>query len=554
MKILIFTATYNESGNIGDLIADLHHYLPEADILVVDDNSPDGTGSILEKLTENDDRLSVIHRPGKLGLGSAHKLAMKYSLANGYEYLITLDADFSHNPKYLPVIVNRLKHDDFVIGSRYTEGGKCDYGLVRVFISKTANFLAKVLLGIRLKETTTSYRGFSQEVLSRIDFDHIKSEGYSFFVESLFRVVRVTDKVSEFPIHFEDRRAGSTKISKREIYLGVLTLFKLFFIRIFRLRQQEGSKENEEIENVTSCDICGSLHCSEIFPSTSTLHKSEKFNCTSAHHGSHGRIVRCLQCGVVYTNPQLPEEKMVEMYANVEDNVYLSNLEARETTFLYNFKKFLHLIPPRGKLLEVGSYYGVFLNIAKEYGYEIHGVEPSQNAVHMAKEKYGIETLAPTLSSLVGYDEYFDIITSWDVLEHLNHPMRELEQVAEKLKPGGIFAFSTLDYKNWYPRLLRQKWPWMMDMHIYYFDQDNICHMLEKNNLELIHVEAYCHVITFEYFLMKLGALGIPGAALLGKAVSRIFIGRMKVPFRFGDIKLFVARKKVSETEKSNEK
>jgi len=543
-KILVFTATYNESENIKDLLADLHQFLPEADILVVDDNSPDGTGEILQEFADDDSRIEVIHRPDKLGLGSAHKLAMKYSLIHNYDYLITLDADFSHNPKYLPEIVDNLKKYEFVIGSRYTDGGACDYGFIRMFISKTANLLTRLLLGIKLRETTTSYRGFSCNILRKINIDHIMSEGYSFFVESIFRVVRETDKVFEFPIHFEDRRAGSTKISKTEIYFGVLTLIKLFFIRILRIKRKEGSKENETIEDMTNCDICGSSFYSEIYPSTSSFHKSEKFNCTSAHHKSHGRIVKCLQCGVVYTNPQLSEDKMVEMYANVKDDVYLENIEAREATFSYNFKNFLHLIPPRGKLLEVGSYYGIFLKIAKEYGYHVYGIEPSKDAAKVAKEKYNIETLASTLSKLEGGTEQFDIITSWDVLEHLTHPMQEVSLVAQQLKPDGIFAFSTLDYKNWYPRLFGQRWPWMMDMHIYYFDKKNIQYMLEKHNLELIHVESYCHIITCEYFFRKLNALGVPGTGIFSKIIGKSFIGALEIPFRFGDIKLFVARKK----------
>lgn len=544
-KVLIFAATYNESENIEDLISEFHQFAPDADVLVIDDNSPDGTGDLLKQIMQTDSFVNTIHRPSKLGLGSAHKLAMKYMLANGYDYLITLDADFSHNPKYLPVILECLENSDFVIGSRYIEGGVCDYGLGRTLISKTANSLARLLLGLKLRETTTSYRGFSRNLLSRINIDAIKSEGYSFFVESIFCVARASKKLSEFPIHFEDRRAGVTKISKTEIYKGVLTLFRLFFSRFFSSnRQLNASTENVEIEDLADCEVCGSPFHSELYLSTASTHESEKFNCSSEHHGSHGRIVKCLQCGIVYTNPRLPEDKMLALYADVDDDIYLENIDAREVTFSYNLKKILPFVSSRGKLLEVGSYYGVALSVAKEYGYDVYGVEPSSKARQMAKEKFGVNTLAPTLAELEGYESEFDIVTSWDVLEHMVHPMKELALVSDKLQEGGVFAFSTLDFGNWYPKLLGEKWPWMMDMHIYYFDQKDIKYMLQKSGMELVHTESYCHIITASYFFGKLASLNVPGAKLIERFLENKSVGKTKIPFSFGDIQLYVAVKK----------
>jgi len=231
-KILVFTATFNEADNIGKLIYDIFSFAPQVDVMVIDDNSPDGTGEILDKLATTYSRLSVVHRKGKLGLGTAHLQAMEYSVKNNYDALITMDADFSHHPKYLPQMLALLEKFDFVIGSRYVEGGGVGYGIIRIFISKTANILVRTLLSIKLKECTTSYRGFRKDLLVKILNNKIISTGYSFFFEMVYFVCTETKNVTEFPIYFADRTEGESKISKREIIYGVTTLFKLFIKRV----------------------------------------------------------------------------------------------------------------------------------------------------------------------------------------------------------------------------------------------------------------------------------------------------------------------------------
>jgi dolichol-phosphate mannosyltransferase len=230
-RILIFTATLNEAGNIGSLISDIAAIAPQADILVIDDNSSDGTGEILDRLADADPRLFVIHRPGRLGLGTAHLRAMEYAVRNDYDALITMDADYSHDPKYLPQMLALLERHDFVIGSRYVEGGGVGYGFVRTFISKTANAFARTFLSIKLKECTTSYRGFRKDLLREMIRTDISSTGYSFFFEAVYIVSRLTRNIAEFPIYFPDRTKGESKISKREIVRGMTTLITLFVKR-----------------------------------------------------------------------------------------------------------------------------------------------------------------------------------------------------------------------------------------------------------------------------------------------------------------------------------
>jgi dolichol-phosphate mannosyltransferase len=271
-NILVFTATYNEADNIGNLISEITNYLPEADILVVDDNSPDGTSDIVNKLKEQNSKINLITRPAKNGLGTAHLLAKRFAYKHGYESLVTMDADFSHHPKYLPNFKELLKNHDFVIGSRYCKGGHCEYGFIRTLISKGANFLTHLLLNVKTQETTTSYRGFNRKTLEYVLSNKINSNGYSYCIEVMF-LIRNLENVAEFPIYFEDRREGSSKISSIEILNGFKTLAILFLKRIFRfslkssldLSQLNCEKCNDNYfsetdqENLAKCLVCNNI-------------------------------------------------------------------------------------------------------------------------------------------------------------------------------------------------------------------------------------------------------------------------------------------------------
>jgi dolichol-phosphate mannosyltransferase len=236
-KTLVFTATYNESANITSLCERILGLNPSYEMLVIDDNSPDGTGAILNKLAANSTRLKVIHRACKLGVGSAHELAMEYAENNDYDVLVTMDADFSHNPDDIPRLLEALADVDFVTGSRYMLGGACNYSGYRRIVSIWANRWARRLLGIPLHEMTTSFRAFRVDFLRRVDLGAIKSNGYSFFMEIVFRLSRVGARMSEVPITFADRQMGASKIPPFEIFSGLRHLLYLFLLRLAQKRK-----------------------------------------------------------------------------------------------------------------------------------------------------------------------------------------------------------------------------------------------------------------------------------------------------------------------------
>src|SRR5438552_7577655 len=190
MKTLIIVPTYNEAENLGPLLEAIFSFVPATDILIVDDNSPDGTGKLADSIATEDSRVHVLHRPGKLGLGTAYIGGFKYAIARGYDAAFEMDADFSHDPRYLPDFLETIEHADLVIGSRYVPGGGTpNWSFLRRFISGGGNIFARFMLGIPVQDCTAGFRCYRRQVLESIDLDTIQSQGYAFQVAMAYRVM-----------------------------------------------------------------------------------------------------------------------------------------------------------------------------------------------------------------------------------------------------------------------------------------------------------------------------------------------------------------------------
>ena len=222
-KILIIIPTYNECENITPLTTAVHQRLPQAHILFVDDASPDGTGILADSLADGDDRIQVLHRAGKLGLGTAYLEGFRYGLERDYDLIFEMDADFSHNPDHLPSFLEAARQGaDLVLGSRYVPGGgTVNWGVGRKVISRGGSLYARTILGVQVRDLTGGFKCFTRRVLEAIDLDSVRSEGYSFQVEMTYRTLRRGFKVTEVPITFMDRRVGQSKMS-REIFLEAI--------------------------------------------------------------------------------------------------------------------------------------------------------------------------------------------------------------------------------------------------------------------------------------------------------------------------------------------
>jgi dolichol-phosphate mannosyltransferase len=214
IRSLIIIPTYNEAENLEPLISAVLALDSGFEILVVDDNSPDGTGEIADRLDRESSGVHVLHRPGKMGLGTAYVEGFKWAIERGYNYVLEMDCDFSHDPSYLPTFLSKMPSADLVIGSRYVRGGDTpNWGILRRLISWGGNAFARLMLGLKAHDCTGGFRCYRREMLQQVPWDEIRLQGYGFQIGAVYYVERLGGKVVEFPIIFEDRRVGQSKMS-----------------------------------------------------------------------------------------------------------------------------------------------------------------------------------------------------------------------------------------------------------------------------------------------------------------------------------------------------
>ena len=242
MKAIVVIPTYNERDNIVRLSGEILKQHPSLHILFVDDNSPDGTGIIADELAAADDRISVIHRPGKLGLGSAYITGFRTALKTGADYIIEMDADFSHDPGVLPVFLETITGCDLVVGSRYLNGvSVVNWPIRRLILSYFASVYTRFVTGLRIMDCTSGFKCFRRSTLEALNLDNVRSDGYSFQIEMNYLCKEKGLKIVEVPIIFIDRHAGSSKMSRKIVREAILMVWKLklgsIFSRMFGIKR-----------------------------------------------------------------------------------------------------------------------------------------------------------------------------------------------------------------------------------------------------------------------------------------------------------------------------
>lgn len=233
MKILVIIPTYNEKENISKIIPQVLTQDQGIEILVVDDNSPDGTGKLVEELKESNPRVKLLTRAKKTGLGTAYIAGFDYALQNSYDYIFEMDSDFSHDPKYIPEFLKAIQDSDLVLGSRYIRGvNVVNWPITRLLLSYFANVYARWVTGLPVKDSTGGFKCFKREVLEKIGLDNIHSNGYAFQIEMSFRAWKKGFRIKEIPIIFVDRFAGESKMSKKIVREAIWMVWKLRILSI----------------------------------------------------------------------------------------------------------------------------------------------------------------------------------------------------------------------------------------------------------------------------------------------------------------------------------
>jgi len=233
-RALVIIPTYNEATNLPQLVPQVLGQDPAIDVLVVDDNSPDGTGRLADEMASGNGRVHVIHRPGKQGLGRAYVAGFQWALREGYDYIFEMDADFSHDPKYLPAFLEAIRNADVVLGSRYLRGraSVVNWPIGRLVLSYLANIYARVVTGLQVSDATGGFKSFRRRVLEAIDLEKVRSNGYAFQIEMSFRAWRKKFRIVEIPIVFTDRTDGASKMSPAIVREAVWLVWRLRFMAL----------------------------------------------------------------------------------------------------------------------------------------------------------------------------------------------------------------------------------------------------------------------------------------------------------------------------------
>jgi dolichol-phosphate mannosyltransferase len=254
-KPLVVLPTFNECDNLASMVSAVRTQLPAATIWIVDDNSPDGTGHLADELAAGDALVEVIHRPEKLGLGTAYIEAFRRALGQDFDCIVQMDADFSHDPRYLPSLLGNIKDADLVIGSRYVRGGGTqNWSLARRFISKGGNVVARIGLGVRVHDATGGYRAYRRTTLEQLHFDDLKLRGYGFQIEVAFQVERRGLRIKEIPIVFVERIAGRSKMSRQIAFEAFTHILKRRMGMLRRLPEPAPDAKPTAISHQPSAD------------------------------------------------------------------------------------------------------------------------------------------------------------------------------------------------------------------------------------------------------------------------------------------------------------
>ncbi len=295
------------------------------------------------------------------------------------------------------------------------------------------------------------------------------------------------------------------------------------------------------------CNLCGkddwTVHLPASIEDFDSL-SPDAFRCTSSGYGSHAQIVKCNHCSYIYANPRWSNERLIDAYGAVEDATYVAERQGRELTFSKHLQAMERFIGDANgrSLLDVGAYVGIFVDTALKSGWKAMGVEPSSWASAEA-QKDGLPIICGTQDSTELDGKTFDVITMWDVIEHVDDPSGEMAKAYARLKPGGWLVVHTMDVDSMAAKLLKSRWPWYMDMHIHYFSQNTMKQMLEQNGFEVKWSGIQSRYLTLSYLGTRVTAWHEGLGKLASGIINGLGIGKTAVPISFGDLFTAYAQK-----------
>jgi dolichol-phosphate mannosyltransferase len=533
-RTVILIPTYNERENIVLLLGEIFELHPDISVMVIDDNSPDGTGASVRALTQRYPNLSLFMRERKEGLGAAYKAGMIHALKDpNITHVITMDADGSHAAEYIGAM--RAAHADYdlVIGSRYVRnGGIENWEMWRYFLSKFGNIYARVITGLPTRDMTAGFMSIRADLLRHVDFSLTHAAGYAFLMDLKFSLIHTLGaRVVEVPITFKSRREGESKISGNIIMEGLKTPWRLFRRRLVaRVGRIKAPFQNIPHESI-ACPLC----------------KTGKTKVFCEKNGY--QIYVCAACRLKFVYP-VPDATAIysrDYFFGATGGFGYTDYDRDKEPMVPAFTEYLRriemLLPERGPLLDVGAATGFFLSLATRRGFEPHGVEISSYAAERAREK-GIAVITGTIADLPA-EERFKVVTMLDVIEHVADPRSEIIRVHKLIAPKGLLVINTPDAGSLYARVMGKRWHLLVPPeHLYYFNRANMRSLLSKTGFDVITISTIGKKFTLPYIFKTLHAWqNFLLWKYLADFCSSGFLARISIPINLRDNMFVIARK-----------
>ena len=310
-------------------------------------------------------------------------------------------------------------------------------------------------------------------------------------------------------------------------------------------QQAEAQDRRPKAQVFVRCPLCGADDYRVRIEDTMGTRVADPrvhYTCTSSAFGEHGRIVECRSCHLVYMNPRPHHEAVVENYGDVEDQEYIEEEQGRLETFAESLE-LVQRYRPSGRLLDVGCHVGTFLTLAEAAGYEVAGVEPSRWGAEIARTRIDGNVHCGAIEDAPLPEGGYDVITLWDVIEHLPDPALDIRAIHAALRPAGIFAVSTMDVASLFARVAGKRWPWYMQMHLVYFSRQTLPEMLRREGFQICEVTTHVRRVRLTYLASRLDAYAPAAGRLVGRALDKAGLAERTVGVSFGDIFTVVARK-----------
>jgi 2-polyprenyl-3-methyl-5-hydroxy-6-metoxy-1,4-benzoquinol methylase len=550
MRLVITLPAYRAEGTLEKTLSDIPAGLAH-EVILVDDASPDGTADLARDLGLH----VVVHRENR-GYGGNQKTCYREALDAGADIVVMLHPDYQYDPKAVPLLIAPILAGDadMTFGSRFAGlGDPLDGGmpLYRFLGNRMTTHVENLMLGSRFTDMHSGLRAYTRRCLESLPFIGY-SDGFVFDTQLLVDAVTSGLRVVEVPIptrYTKESSSISIVRSLRYVSASIAYTMRTCLRRGRRGRRNPVTLRGTERGRILGtgparqypCVLCGRTTMMLLYPATAQgAVPVEEFACTTGALAEHDDVAQCMRCGMVSSIPTLAADEIVDNYTQVVDEEYLTEEPARREIFGWFLDQIDAFKVPGRRLLEVGSNVGLFLDVAREHGWNERGIEPSNWAVEEGNSRFGVHLEQGSVEDLDDGSDAADVIVMLDVLEHLNDPLAALKRLRAIINDEGLLVLSTVNLDGLHARFVGGDWPWFIRSHLHYFSERTLTTMLRRAGFRLVEWQIAPRSFHLSYIARR-AAASHPRAGAAVRTVADIVDPKIPVGW-FGDITFVAAR------------